>query len=120
MANVSDNFTIVRGDTYVESWAITLNGSAVDLTGGKLYFTLKSGYAVADPGSLQLTSPSSGITIDNAAGGLATMTITATQTAALTPGAYVYDIQFKDSNGKVTTFARGIATVDYDVTVSTA
>lgn len=121
MAVISTNFNVIQGDTYVESWALLdQSGVAVDLTGAKLYFTVKTAYADADPGVLQLTSPSSGITIDSAAGGLATLTITSTQSGALTVGTYKYDVQLKDSAGTIKTLVSGTLTVDAQVTITTA
>lgn len=121
MAIITGDFSITRGDTHVQSWALVdSSGVAVDITGGKFYCTLKNAVADADPGVLQLTSPSSGITIDNAAGGLATLTITAAQTAALAIQTYEYDVQYKDSAGTITTLARGKMTVTSDVTITTA
>lgn len=117
------NFTITRGDTYVEDWTVTdNNGVALDITGGKLYFSVKTDYSVADgSATLALTSPSTGITIVDAATGKARLLITAAQTSAMTAGlTYVYDVQFKDVNGVVTTLDKGKITVEPDVTQTTA
>ena len=116
------NFSIVRGDTYIEDLAVKDSaGAALDITGGKLYFTAKTSYNVADESaSVALTSPSTGITITDAANGLARMIITAAQSATLTGGqTYVYDIQFKDVNGNITTLDSGSMDVRQDVTQST-
>lgn len=121
MAAITGNFSITRGDSHIESWVLTdASGSAVDITGGKLYLTIKNAQNDADPGVLQLTSPSSGITIDDAAAGEVTLTITATQSDALTPLDYFYDIQYKDSAGLVSTLANARLTVLADITRSAA
>lgn len=119
---VADNFSIVRGDTYEETWVLTDSlGAAVDLTGGKLYFTMKNNFTDADGSAIiALSSPASGIVITSAPTGAATFTITAAQSAAFVVGSYKYDVQFKDVNGLIKTLVRGIVTVDYDVTISTA
>jgi hypothetical protein len=57
--------------------AITNNGSAYDLTGKSLQalFKTAAGVADGDPSTITLTSPSGGITITNAVGGLANVAI---------------------------------------------
>jgi hypothetical protein len=121
MAIITQNFSIRRGDTWVETWNILdALGAAVDVTGAKFYMTIKNNTGDADPGVLQLTSPSSGIVITTAASGIVTATITATQSAALAAQTYVYDIQMKASNGDVTTLDTGTLTVSPDITITTA
>jgi len=122
MANVAGNFTITRGDTYKENWVIKdESGTPINITGGKLYFTLKNSVSDPDPGALQLTSATGeGITITDAPNGAATMTMTSAQTAALNVQTYYYDIQYKSSSGEIFTLARGTMTVESDVTQSTS
>lgn len=118
MAIVGENFSIYRGDTWTETWTILdQNGVSVDITGATFKMTLKNNTSDADPGVLQLTSPSSGIVITDAATGVVTLTITATQTAALTPSTYEYDIQMNNT-GTVKTLVRGKLTIVADVTIT--
>ena len=115
------DITITQGDDEVQSWVIyDDSGDPLDITGGKLWFTVKTNYIQTDPGELQLTSPSSGLVLTSAADGEVTMTITNTQSAALTAQTYVYDIQFKDVNGKITTLETGTLEVKPQVTTSTS
>ena len=125
MAVVSNpNISITRGDTYVETWACKQSDgvSILDLTGAKLWFTIKTASTVADgSATLQLSSPASGIVLSGTpTDGTATMTMTAVQTAALTPQSYVYDIQVKLSSGTIWTLASGTLTVNSDITQATS
>lgn len=121
MALVTDNFTIYRGDTYRETWTIMNGANPSTIVGGKLYFTIKTNLTDVDGSAvLQLTSPSSGIVLNDAANGKATLTITSAQTAAIAVGTYWYDVQLKNSDNEITTLVRGRLTVDADVTISTA
>lgn len=64
--------TMRRGDTPIWDLAVTENGSPFPLSGATLYFTAKVSLDDADPGLFQLTN-GSGISITDAAGGLATI-----------------------------------------------
>lgn len=65
--------TMRRGDTPVWELAVVEeDGSPFDLTGCTLYFTAKLLITDADPGLFQLTN-GAGITVTDAAGGLATI-----------------------------------------------
>ncbi len=107
-----------RGDTIVINIsAKDTTGAALNLTGGILTATLKNDLADVDPGLSQVTSPSSGIAITNAAGGLATVTFPATATAALLDDATLYyDVQFVDSASRKTTLEKGTIVCERDVT----
>lgn len=124
MAAVSGNINITRGDTYVETWSVKQSDGTTnfDLTGGKMWFTIKTNASVADgSATLQLSSPASGIVFSGTpTDGTATLTITAAQTAALVPQTYYYDIQVKNSAGAITTLASGTLTVDADITQATS
>lgn len=120
MAAITGDFTIVRGDTWTETWVFSVGGVATDITGGKIYFTMKNAVTDADPGVLQLTSPSSGITIDSAAAGQCTFTITPAQSELFAPATYYYDIQYKDSAGNRQTYGPYRLTVIADITISAA
>lgn len=112
------NYRVYRGDTIVLNiTAKDTTGAALNLTGGTLTATLKSTMSDADPGLSQVTSPSSGITITNAAGGLATVTFPATATAGLTDDTTLYgDVQFVDSAGRKSTLELMTFEVKRDVT----
>jgi len=116
-----ENISLVRGDTYRERFVVTdLLGVPIDLTGAKLYYTIKTNYEQPDPGVLQLTSPTSGITIVDAPNGVAELTITASQTDVLQPMSYLYDMQIKLQDGTIATLVSGTLTVLPDVTRTVA
>lgn len=64
--------------------------------------------------ALSLTS-GSGITLGGSAGTI-TLTRSATQTAALTPGRYLYDLELESSGGTVTRLVEGELTIHPEVT----
>ena len=86
--------------------------------GGKVWFTLKEKYSDADASAkIRLdSSDSSEIDIYDAAGGKCYIKVKNTHTQNLTPGAYVYDVQVKRSNGDIGTVLWGTFAVVDDVT----
>lgn len=65
---------------------------------------------------LELTTPSSGLSVD-ATAGTVTILITPAQTAAMVAGAYVYDLELEEtSTGIVTRILQGNLTVRAEVT----
>lgn len=63
---------------------------------------------------LNLNSPSNGISVSTT--GIFSVHVTATQTAAIEPGKYVYDIEAVAPDGVVTKLARGTVRVVAEVT----
>lgn len=101
---------IRRGDSY--SHVVTEyndDGSFSNLTGSTFLVQLKEDPTDTIP-VVTFTS-----TILNAAQGSWQFTLTATQTAALEPGLYVYDVQRTYSDGSVHTRFEGEADVQQDV-----
>lgn len=86
----------------------------VDLTGYSARMMVRTTYTAASP-TISLTSPSGGITISAAAGEI-TVVMTATQTAAIAAGRYVYDLEIESGGGEVTRIADGPLTVTPEVT----
>jgi hypothetical protein len=94
------NATIDQGAT----WSVTVtytdsNGAPINLTGYTAAMQVRQQYNSTDA-ELTLTSPSGGIVITPLTG-IIVITMTATQTAALEEGFYVYDVEltlgtFKD------------------------
>ena len=64
---------------------VLLNGAAVSLAGKTLRFLAKTATSVADASATITKNTASGIVHTDEAGGIATLTISATDTAALTP-----------------------------------
>jgi hypothetical protein len=74
---------------------------------------LRTSYSAASA-SLELTTANSRISLTNA--GVITLSLTATETAALAAGRYVYDLEMVSSGGLVTRLLEGVATVSPEVT----
>ncbi len=97
-------------------WTQRVSGvdTAVNLTGYTARMMLRTSYTAGSP-TLSLTSPSGGLVIAAATGTVA-VTMTATQTAALTAGDYVYDLEVVSAGGEVTRILDGIARVTPEAT----
>lgn len=107
--------TMYRGNTAKWDAAVTLGGAPVDLTGiTGLWFTVKRS---TDSAALFQKSIGSGITVTNAAGGLARITFSPADTTSLPPRQVPleYDLEY-ESGGEVYTLARGRLTVEPDIT----
>jgi len=89
-------------------------GTAINLTGYTAAMQLRKTVSSATA-SLSLSSPSSGIVITGVTG-LINITITATQTTALLPDLYVYDLEITSGAGVVTRLIEGSAIVSAEVT----
>ena len=104
------NFVLEQGATFNRILTVQENGSAMDLTG----------YSVAS--KFRSTHDSSTVvgtftcTISNASGGVITMNMTASTTAAIEEGMYVYDIEITSGAGAVTRLMEGNITVNPEVT----
>lgn len=90
----------------------------VDLTDCTLWFTAKRAYADADVDAvIAKKSPSEGIVISDAAGGLALASIEPADTAAETGrSSLLYDAQLLEPGGIVTTLDEGCLLIKRDVT----
>jgi hypothetical protein len=75
--------------------------------------SVKTSYLVTDP-AISLTTTNGRIAF--AAGGQVTLTISATDTAELTPNRYSYDLEFEDLTGTVTRILEGKFVVRPEVT----
>jgi hypothetical protein len=124
----ANQLSIVRGDTFLFTITCTRpdsNGVAqlVDLTGSKIFFTLKYAKADADPGFLQRTSPLSGgfginILDQTSFKGQAQVILAPADTSALTGDitTFYYDVEVVEANGRVSTVLEDTANVLADVT----
>src|SRR6266851_1575561 len=108
---LSASLTIPLGDDApILLTLLKLDGSAFDLTGATVLFSLK-----ANPGDtafvLQKSSATGGVVISNpATAGLATLTLNASDTAALQEATYQMDVQVTDSQLKKHTLIKGTVT----------
>jgi hypothetical protein len=98
------------------TWTAALTMTDRDLTGCTARMQIRE--TVASPSTLlSLTSdPEAGIAIEAGPPGVVTITISATQTAAMTWRNGVYDLELVSPNGAVERLLKGDVTVDFEVT----
>ena len=110
-----------RGDDWTIKLVLKSGSSPLDITGYSYKFTLKANIDDADPGALQLSAtPSVLDSPTEASQGILYITATDTQTDPLEARTYNYDVQQKDSTGKIQTLLIGKVKVVKDVTRSTS
>lgn len=122
MATKVDLADEVRGDTWTLSVAfVDTDGNAIDITNYQYWWTVKLDPTAADTdldgtNGVQVTTVANDA---NAANGILTITVPATDTANLLASQYSYDIQEK--NGSIiTTLLMGKIKVISDITRSTS
>lgn len=113
--------SLTRGNT--QTYTLQFNGgtagssgSAYDLTGYNVFFTLKTDYNLADSAaSLQKTA---GTAASHATNGIAIISLISTDTSSLSPGEYFYDFKLKNSTsgGTTITAMKGMFDLEFDVT----
>ena len=114
MAAGTLDLTIEQGSTYnlVLTWRI--DGTAVNLTGYTA--RLQARVDAEDTETvLSMTTSGGGITLGGAAGTI-TLDQSATQTAAITAGTYIYDLEMVAGGGTVTRLIQGELIVSAEVT----
>ena len=110
MAAGTYNFVLDQGATFTRQLTVKDDGSAMNLTG----------YSVAS--KMRSTHDSSTVvgtftcTISNATGGVITMSMNNSTTAAIEEGIYVYDLEMTSGSGRVTRLMEGRITVNPEVT----
>jgi len=112
---------IIRGDDYTINIEVTSTDAdgvttAYNITGAKLWFTIKKRQDQEDAGALIQKTVTSH---DNAAGGLTHFSLTSAETTLFDLEAYYYDIQMKTAAGKVMTISIGQIKIIYDITRTT-
>lgn len=118
---ITQNLSMVHGDTAVFPFTVTLNGALYDVTNCTFWFTVKSQYTDSDAGIFQLTS-GSGISIIDGPNGQIEVVVPKSQ--AYSPAwtnadtTFEYDLQMKTQAGAVKTLNRGKFTVLAEVTQS--
>ena len=117
-APARQDLQVVAGNTFLDSFAITLNGSAVDITGWKARWSIwPKDSAAGTTATLALTStPAAGITLG---GVLGTVIVKATpaQTRALTQAASEYQFELEDAAGDVQCYKCGVLTLVAEIAV---
>ena len=121
---MSANLTVKRGDTYTNTLTVLdINDLAYDLTGATVWFTVKRRNDAASNDDDALVKlywvsggASDGITITDPDSGIMEVEISATDTAALDPTLYAYDVQIAKA-GDVYTPVIGTISVQRDITI---
>ena len=120
----SKTIAIRRGDSATLDVSVLSGRSAYSLAGATVYFTAKESRTDADTAAVIRKSSGGlgGVTITDAAGGLAEVTVNPADTSSLAAREYVlhYDVQVKTSGGAIYTVAEGTVVVLPDVTISTS
>lgn len=114
-AVASHDLVIPAGSTYsqVINWKTGSPAAFVNTTGYTARMQLRTSYS-ATSATLELTTANSRISLTNA--GVITLSLTATETAALAAGRYVFDLELVSAGGIVTRLLEGICTVTPEVT----
>jgi hypothetical protein len=114
-AVASHDLTIPAGATYSQTlnWKTGSPAAFVNTTGYTARMQLRTSYSAATA-SLELTTANGRISLTSA--GVITLSLTATETAALAAGRYVYDLELVSSGGVVTRLLEGVVTVSPEVT----
>jgi hypothetical protein len=113
---MANKIKVYRGDDKDIVLTITDGGTPLNITGYKVYMTVKTSTEDTDANAkiaktvTSHTTPASGIT---------TVSLTNTDTD-ISPGSYYYDVQYKDTNNKIKTIIFGDFVVLPDVTRSKA
>lgn len=111
MTPVSLDICRSRGDTFPFDISITLDSTAVDITGNTFLLTVDPSPAPTDDtNNLFQNTPA----IQDAAGGVIRVTLSSGD-AGQTPGTYFYDLQMT-SGSSVRTIAKGQWVVEQDIT----
>lgn len=117
---MTTELSMTRGDSATFTSVVTRSGAAVNLTAGTVWFTAKYRASDADAAAVFQKLTGAGVTGD--AGGTVTVTLSPADTAGLPayPTTLVWDLQLRESDGRITTVDMGTLTVAGDVTHGTA
>ena len=114
MSATTYDILIEQGATYSQVITYKEAGVAVNLTGYTARMQVRATLESAST-LVELTTANSRITLGGSAGTI-TLTISATDTAALTAGRGVYDLELVSGSGIVTQLLQGVATISRNVT----
>jgi len=120
MSAAQHDLVIEQGATWSQAviWKTGSPATAVNLTGYSARAQLRSSIS-ASTAALSLTTENGRIALTTGSGlnaGTITLSITATDTAALAAGRYVYDLELVSGGGQVTRLMEGVVTVSAEVT----
>ena len=110
------DFTIYQGASFDRTftWRTGDPATNVNLTSYTGRMQVR-GNTAAPTVALEVSTSNGRMALGGSAGTI-TMTLTATETAALTPGQYVYDLEMVSAGGEVTRLLEGRATISAEVT----
>ena len=111
MAAGTYNFTLEQGSTFSRQITVQEDGTALNLTGYTARMQMRSTH---DSSTIALTYTST--IASPASNGIVNLSATATQSAAIEEGIYVYDLEIESSGGVVTRLMEGKVTVTPEVT----
>ena len=111
MAAGKHNFTLEQGSTFNREITVQENNQALNLTGYSARMQMRSTH---DSSTIALTYTST--IASPASNGKINLSATATQTASIEEGMYVYDLEIESSGGEVTRLMEGQVTVTPEVT----
>tara|TARA_E500000178_G_C17029989_1_gene760087 strand:+ start:22 stop:360 length:339 start_codon:yes stop_codon:yes gene_type:complete len=111
MAAGKHNFTLEQGATFDRQITVQENNQALNLTGYSVRMQMRSTH---DSSTIALTFTTT--VASPATEGKINLIATATDTAAIEEGIYVYDLEIESSGGSVTRLLEGQVTVSPEVT----
>jgi hypothetical protein len=114
MAATTYDLLIEQGATFSQVITYKDNGVAVNLTGYTARMQVRATLEAATA-LIELTTANGRIALGGTAGTI-TLSISATDTAALTSGRGVYDLELVSGSGIVTRLLQGVATISRNVT----
>ena len=114
MAATTYDILIEQGATFSQLVTYKESGVAINLTGYTARMQVRATLESAST-LVELTTANSRIALGGTAGTI-TLTISATDTAALTSGRGVYDLELVSGSGIVTRLLQGVATISRNVT----
>jgi hypothetical protein len=114
MAATTYDILIEQGATFSQLVTYKDNGVAVNLTGYTARMQVRSTLESATT-VVELTTANGRIALGGAAGTIS-LTISATDTAGLTAGRGVYDLELVSGSGIVTRLLQGVCTISRNVT----
>lgn len=105
---------IAQGATFQKIITWKSDGALVNLDGYSARMQVRATAEAASP-LIELTTQNGRITLGGSAGTI-TLTISATDTAALTAGRAVYDLELVAANGTVKNLIGGVVTIPRNIT----
>jgi hypothetical protein len=109
------NFSLIQGYTFNTSPAWKINNSYVNVTGYSAKMQVRQ--AVTSTSVILEMSTANGRIVAGTTDGKFTITLSATNSAALPPGNYIYDLDITSPSGTTTTLLTGGFAVVAQVTV---